>query len=103
MDTISLKLKKDAKPYHERPYPIPHSQLKVFKKEVERLIGLGVLKRQPESEWESPTFIIAKKKRTVRLISDFREVEKRIIRTPFPIPKISQSYKRWKGSHTPHR
>ena len=48
-DPISLKLRKDAKPYHGRPYPIPHSQLRVFKKEVERLVKLGVLKILPES------------------------------------------------------
>ena len=43
-DPVSLKLKKDAKPYHGRPYPIPHSQLDVFRKEVESLVELGVLK-----------------------------------------------------------
>ena len=96
-DPVSLKLKKDAKPYHGRPYPIPHSQLDVFRKEVERLVELGVLKRQPESEWGSPTFIIPKKNKTVRFLSDFREVNKRIIRTPFPIPKISSVLQEMEG------
>jgi hypothetical protein len=36
-----------------------------------------------------PTFIIPKKDNTVRVVSDFREVNKRIVRKPFPIPKIS--------------
>ena len=96
-DPISLQPRKDAKPYHGRPYPIPHSQLKVFKKEVARLEELGVLKRQPESEWGSPTFIIPKKNGTVRFLSDFREVNKRIIRTPFPIPKISSVLQEMEG------
>ena len=96
-DPIKLNLRKDTKPYHGRPYPIPHSQLRVFKKEVERLVELGVLKRQPESEWGSPTFIIAKKNGTVRFLSDFREVNKRIIRTPFPIPKISSVLQEMEG------
>ena len=96
-DPVRLKLKKDAKPYHGRPYPIPHSQLDVFRKEVERLVELGVLKRQPESEWGSPTFIIPKKNKTVRFLSDFREVNKRIIRTPFPIPKISSVLQEMEG------
>ena len=47
-----------------------------------------MLKRQPDSEWASPTFIIPKKNKTVRFISDFREVNKHIVRTPYPIPKI---------------
>ena len=88
-DPVSLKLNKGATPYHGRPFPIPHVHLDVLKKEVERLCELGVLKRQPTSEWASPTFIIPKKNKTVRFISDFREVNKRVIRTPFPIPKIS--------------
>jgi hypothetical protein len=58
-------------------------------KEVERLCKLGVLERQPASEWALPSFIIPKKDRTVCFLSDFREVNKRLIRTPFPIPKIS--------------
>ena len=53
------------------------------------MVELRVLKRQPESEWGSPTFVIPKKNKTVRFLSDFREVNKQIIRRPFPIPKIS--------------
>ena len=34
-------------------------------------------------------YIIPKKNNTVRFISDFREVNKRLIRKPYPIPKIS--------------
>jgi hypothetical protein len=58
-------------------------------KEVERLCKLGVLERQPASEWALPSFIIAKKNKTVRFLSDFWEVNKRLVRKPFPIPKIS--------------
>ncbi len=50
---------------------------------------LGVLERQPASEWASPSFIIPKKDRTVCFLIDFGEVNKRLIRTPFPIPKMS--------------
>ncbi len=50
---------------------------------------LGVLERQPESELALPSFIIPKKDKTVRFLSDFWEVNKRLVRTPYPIPKIS--------------
>ena len=96
-DPISLKLKKDAKPYHGRPNPIPYSQLKVFKKEVERLVEMGALKRQSESEWRSPTFIIPKNRKTIRFLSDLREVNKKIIHTPFLIPKISSVLQEMEG------
>jgi hypothetical protein len=58
-------------------------------KEGERSCKWGVLKRQPASEWASPSFIIPKKDKTVHFLSDFWEVNKRLVRKPFPIPKIS--------------
>jgi hypothetical protein len=58
-------------------------------KEVERLCKLGVLERQPASEWALPSFIIPKKDKTACFVSDFWEVNKRLVRKPFPIPKIS--------------
>ncbi len=68
---------------------MPKVHKETIKKEVERLCQLGVLERQPASEWVSPSFIILKKDKTVCFLSDFWEVNKRLVRTPFPIPKIS--------------
>ena len=48
----------------------------------------GVLEFQPASEWASPSFIIPKKDNTVCFLNDFREVNKQLVRKPFPIPKI---------------
>ena len=93
----TFKLKKDAKPYHGRAFPVPHIHLQVLKREVEQLVRLGVLKRQPDSEWGSSAFIIPKKNGQVRFISDFREVNKRIIRTPYPIPKIATVLQQMEG------
>ncbi len=36
-----------------------------------------------------PSFIVPKKNNTVHFLSDFWEVNKRLTRKPFPIPKIS--------------
>eukprot|EP00804_Cyclotella_cryptica_P017417 CCRYP_016643-RA/>CCRYP_016643-RA protein AED:0.05 eAED:0.05 QI:1387/-1/1/1/-1/1/1/282/1119 len=86
---VSLQLKEGAQPYHGRSFPIPKKHIEITKREVQRLCDLGVLKWQDDSEWASPTFIIPKKDNTVRVVSDFREVNRRIVRKPFPIPKIS--------------
>jgi hypothetical protein len=66
-------------------------------KEINRLVLIGVLKKQSSSEWASPTFIIPKKDMTVWTISDFRELNKRIARRPFPIPKISTTLQELEG------
>ena len=86
---VSFELQPDSKPYHGRAFPVPFIHKETLKKEVKRLVELGVLREQESSEWASPTFIIPKSNQTVRFISDFREVNKRLKRNPFPIPKIS--------------
>jgi hypothetical protein len=58
-------------------------------KEIKRLCNIGVLEWQPSVQWVSPTFIIPKKDSIVRTISNFRELNKRKVRKPYPIPKIS--------------
>jgi hypothetical protein len=94
---VSFELKEGAKPYHGRPYPIPQIHKATFMKEIECLVVVGVLKWQPSSKWASPSFIIPKKDQTVRTISDFRELNKCIVRKPYPIPKISTTLQELEG------
>ena len=42
---VKFNLQSGAKPYHGRSYQIPHSQLRQFKKEVDRLESIGVIKK----------------------------------------------------------
>jgi hypothetical protein len=79
---VSFELKEGMKPYHGRLYPIPHKHKAVLMKEIKQLCNIGVLEWQPSSRWVSPTFIIPKKDSTVRTISDFRELNKCIVRKP---------------------
>jgi hypothetical protein len=53
------------------------------------LCKLGVLERQPASEWALPSFIKPKKDKTVRFLSEFWEVNKTLVRKPCSFPKIS--------------
>ena len=49
-EPVSFELKPDAKPHHGRAFPVPHIHLKTLKTEVQRLVDLGVLEKQPSSE-----------------------------------------------------
>jgi hypothetical protein len=86
---VSFQLKEGVSPYHGRAFPVSKVHKETIIKEVERLCELGVLERQSASEWALPSFIIPKKDKTIRFLSDFLEVNKRLGRKPFPIPKIS--------------
>ena len=71
--------------------------MRVFRDEVDRLVQIGVLKPHPTSEWGLPAFIIPEADKTVRFLGDFREVNKRLVRTPFPIPKITTVLQQMEG------
>ena len=82
----NIELLEGGHPYHAKPFPIPKVYKETLETEVNRLVSIGVLKCKINSEWAAPTFLNAKKNATVCFISNFRELNKRIKREPFPIP-----------------
>jgi hypothetical protein len=94
---VSFQSKEGVSPYHGQAFPVPKVHKETIIKEVEKLCQLGVLERQPASEWALPSFIIPKKDKTVHFLSDFGEVNKRLVRKPFPISKISTVLQEIKG------
>ena len=88
LDPVKFELKPDAIPHYSMLYQIPHIYEQTLRKEVERLIQLGVLKKCSNSKWGSPTFIIPKQDKTVRFVTDFHKVNSLIKCKPYPLPKI---------------
>ena len=86
-----------AKPYHAKPYPVPHSQEKKLRDEIQRLIEYGVLRKINRSEWAAPMFTLLKPDSSLRSLADLRELNKRIKRKPFPLPKISDMLQKLEG------
>ena len=80
---VHLEIKKGAIPKHRKPFPVPKIHEMTLKKELQRLCKFGVLRKCSDSTWASPTFIIPKKNRTVRFISDFRYLNKNLVRKPY--------------------
>jgi hypothetical protein len=92
-----IELKPDAQPSHAKPYSVPQAYEETFRREVDQLCEVGVLKKVNRLEWAAPTFIVPKKDGTVRFINDFRELNTRIKRKPFPIPKIQDMLLKLQG------
>ena len=98
-----IQLREGATPYHAKAFPIPRINMETMRREVERLVKIGVLRKVNRSEWAAPTYLI--KKKTVnadgvakaRFISDFRQLNARIKRTPYPIPKIQDMLQQLEG------
>ena len=74
-----IELQEDAKPYyHARAFPVPRFHDQTFRETVEMYVRQGILRKINVSQWAAP------------FITNFRELNKRIKRKPYPIPKISE-------------
>ena len=69
-------------PIHAKLFLIPLVHIPTLKKEVNRLIKIGIFKKINNPQWVDPSFIIPKINGTVRFISHFRELNKKIKRNP---------------------
>ncbi|POM57987.1 Gag-pol fusion protein [Phytophthora palmivora] len=87
-DFLHNQKMKDANPFAARPFPIPRAYYDASRKEIQRLIRLGVIEPDTSSPWESPTFVIPKRNRSVRLVCDFRRLNKELVRHYNPVPVI---------------
>jgi hypothetical protein len=61
------------------------------------MVELGVMRKVNRSGWAFPAFTVPKKDTTLRSIADLRELNKRIKRKPYPIPKIQDMMLKLKG------
>lgn len=87
----SIKLKEGSKPYAGRYYNLPKAYHAPAKKEVERMVKIGVLKELPwndDSPWKAQTLAVPKKTKDIRIVTDFRKMNACIERHPFPLPRI---------------
>jgi len=59
---VNLKVDQSMKPVHAKPYPVPFLHQSTFKKELQHLCKIGVLREAPyPTQWASPTFITPKR------------------------------------------
>ena len=76
-DPIELGLKDpECKPVHAKPYPVPHSQEKLLKAEIERLFAYGVLRKVNRSEWALPMFTLFNDDCSLRSLADLSKLKK---------------------------
>ena len=70
----------------------------MFKNEVGRLFLLGVLKVSNYSEWGAPSFAQPKpKSKQVNFLSDFMNLNKKLKRKTYPMPKINEMLLKLEG------
>ena len=80
-EPIDIELKPEHKPSSARYYPVPRINKATFKTTPEQ-----------QSEYGTPVFIIPKKEGTVQFLTDYRRINKGIVRKLYPRSK-------WKASN----
>ena len=99
-EEVHFELEEGQTPWQGRPYPVPRVHEQTLRNEVQRLVDIDVIEPitgEQSGGWGAPSFIIAKPNGQVRFLTDFRQVNKRIKRQPFPLPKISETLQRMEG------
>jgi hypothetical protein len=86
---VHLTLCEDAKPVHARAFPVPQALMKPTQTEINHLTEIEVFEKAYGSKWAAPTFVKQKKTGDIRILTNFFGLNSCLIRTPFPLPKIS--------------
>ncbi|MGL4848964.1 MAG: reverse transcriptase family protein, partial [Clostridium sp.] len=80
----------DQTPVHNKPYNIPLNYQKQVKDEVKKLLKLGII-RESHSPYSAPAFARTKKNGNIRLLIDYRGLNKKTIKQGYPFPSIQNS------------
>ncbi|GMF59596.1 unnamed protein product [Phytophthora fragariaefolia] len=86
-----LPLRADFVPTQSRPYSVPRSQEEAARREIQRLVELDVLEQIYGLEPSAPAFFLVKQDGSLRLLVDFRQLNKYLHRSPYYVPKIRET------------
>ena len=83
--------------HYQCPYLIPKAHLEAFHREVDRLVGLGVLVKASSNQWGSPCLPVRKPDGSIRFITDLRAVNERVKRDLYPLPRVEDIFHQLEG------
>uniref|UniRef100_H3HA67 Reverse transcriptase domain-containing protein n=1 Tax=Phytophthora ramorum TaxID=164328 RepID=H3HA67_PHYRM len=90
LDDYILPLRVDYTPSHAKPYSVPRSQEDAARREIQRLLELDVVDQIYGSEAAAPAFFLVKPNGSLRLLVDFRQLNRYLRRSPYYVPKIRE-------------
>lgn len=91
IEPININVNKDFRIKSNKYYTIPNAKGKSAQTEIMRLLEEGIIEESKET-FASPIFFIGKKDGKLRLITDFRELNKFITDDVHVIPKIEEIF-----------
>ena len=80
----------DDKPVTQRHRRIPPNQFAEVKQHLQELLDKGVI-RPSQSDYSSPIVLVRKKNGDLRLCVDYRQLNAKVKRDAYPLPRIEES------------
>ena len=78
----------DENPFYVRPFTISAAEKPIVDKELDKLVKMGIL-NEDSTQYSSPVMLLRKKdSKTLRLVTDFRFLNQRILKRNLPFPLI---------------
>uniref|UniRef100_A0AAV1TBR0 Reverse transcriptase domain-containing protein n=1 Tax=Peronospora matthiolae TaxID=2874970 RepID=A0AAV1TBR0_9STRA len=93
-----LPISPDYKPVHAKPYPVLRSLEGKARELIQHLISIDVLEKIYDSEMASPAFFLKKPNGSLRLLIDFRGLNRFLQRSPYYVPRIREILLRLAGA-----
>ena len=94
---VKLDLLPNSKPIALPAYRIPHSKELLLEKEIHRLLNEGIIS-STTSAWAFPVILLSKPDGSVRMVVDYRKLNKVLMPDVYPLPKIEDLLVRLTGS-----
>ena len=85
---------KDHVPVRSKYYNIPLALRPKAGKEIKRLMDLGIIEPST-SNYHSPSFVMTKADGSLRLLTDYRSLNQKILRTQAPVPALQDLVAIW--------
>ena len=88
----------DNTPVRGKYYNVPLALKAKAESEVKRLMDLRIIEPS-HSPYHSPSFCMIKKDGSIRILTDYRLLNKKILRTSAPVPALQDLVALWRGCH----
>lgn len=86
-----IKLKAGAKTPYRRPYKCGPAELKLVQENIDNLMKKGFIRRS-QSRFGAPVLFTPKKDGGMRMVIDYREINKVTIRNGYPLPATEELF-----------